>query len=43
MIHHPYKIAMPPFVPGAAPVQPKEEDGYEEVFKLPQEVKPSTI
>lgn len=36
VIHHPYKPVMPP-------VQPKEEEGYDEVFKLPQEVKPSTI
>ena len=34
---------VPPPAPGVAPVQSKEEDGYDEVFKLPQEVKPTTI
>ena len=47
VIHHPYKAAMPPMapnlVPGDGPVQRKEEDGFEEVFKVPQQVKPSTI
>lgn len=47
VIHHPCHAAMPHMVPtpvpGVAPAQPKEEDGYEEVFRLPQEVKPSTI
>jgi hypothetical protein len=46
VIHHPYKAALPnlpygrsPVVPEAATVPPKEEDGYEEVFKLPREAK----
>ena len=38
VIHHPYKPALPsgpPPVAGAAQVSQKEEDGYDEVFKLP--------
>lgn len=41
IIHHPFN--MPgrglPIVPGVASVPIKEEDDYEEVFKLPQEAK----
>jgi hypothetical protein len=43
VIHHPFKVIAPnggpPLIPGAAPVPLKEEDGYDEIFKLPQETK----
>ena len=42
VIHHPYKAALangPMPVPGAVRPYYKEEDGYDEVFKLPKEAK----